>query len=149
MVEKKIAQGVELGDNDKYEVKGIGTPSFQLESRGIVSIINIFYVPGLKKNLLSISSLEDKGYRVTFVHGQVLAWKKDASFELAKFVGVQIGGLYCPLGCSIQAPLHNTTDLFELWHRLYTHVHYKALSRLKDFVKVVLELRMEHDGVCK
>jgi len=36
LVEKKIAQRVELGDNDKYEVKGIGSSSFQLGSRGNV-----------------------------------------------------------------------------------------------------------------
>lgn len=28
-------------------------------------------------------------------------------------------------------------------------MHYKALSILKYFVKGVLELRTEHDGVCK
>ena len=30
------------------------------------------YVPGLKKNLLSISALDKKGYRVAFIDGQEL-----------------------------------------------------------------------------
>eukprot|EP00253_Pinus_taeda_P017549 PITA_17549 len=88
LVKNKIVERVDLGDNGKYEFKGIGSSSFQLESRGNVSINNILYVLGLKKNLLSISSLEDKGYRIEFVDGQVLVWKKDSSFEFAKFIGV-------------------------------------------------------------
>jgi len=33
---------------------------------------NILYVPGLKKNLLSISCLDDKGDMIGFVYGKVL-----------------------------------------------------------------------------
>ena len=32
----------------------------------------VLYVPGLKKNLLSISALDKKGFRVAFIDGQVL-----------------------------------------------------------------------------
>lgn len=88
LLENNFSQKVELGDNTKYEVKGIGTSYFQLEYEGNVPINNILYVPGLKKNLLSISSLEDKGYLVAFVDGQVLVWKKNSSFESAKVIGV-------------------------------------------------------------
>jgi len=116
LVEKKIYQRLELVYNGNYEVKGIGTSSFHLESRGSVSINNILYVPRLKKNLLSISSLGDKCIRVDFMDGQVLVWKKNASFKSAKVIGVIIGGLYRLLGHSTQSLLHNATDICELWH---------------------------------
>jgi hypothetical protein len=64
---------VELSDNTKYAVKGVGTTSFQLKSRKILKMSEVLYVPGLKKNLLSISTMEDRGYAVEFVDGQVLA----------------------------------------------------------------------------
>ena len=38
---------------------------------------NVLFVPGLKKNLLSISALDAKGMRVSFVDGQVLMWPKE------------------------------------------------------------------------
>ena len=60
---------VELGDNAKYAVKGMGSTSFQLDSRDTLHMSDILLVPGLKKNLLSVSALEDKGYRVSFVDG--------------------------------------------------------------------------------
>ena len=37
---------------------------------------DVLYVPGLKKNLLSISYLDKKAFRVAFIDGQVLMWKK-------------------------------------------------------------------------
>jgi hypothetical protein len=38
---------------------------------------DILYVPGLKKNLLSISSLDKKGYRVAFIDGEFLMWLRE------------------------------------------------------------------------
>ena len=35
---------------------------------------NILYVSGVQKNLLSISGLEEKGFCVAFVDGQVFMW---------------------------------------------------------------------------
>ena len=49
---------------------------------------NVLYVPGLKKNLLSISALEDKGYGVAFMNGKVLTWPKDSSIDSARVIGV-------------------------------------------------------------
>ena len=47
----------------------------------------VLYVPGLKKNLLSISALNKKGYRVAFIDGQVLMWTKGKSIEYAVVIG--------------------------------------------------------------
>ena len=37
---------------------------------------DVLYVLGLKKNLLFISTLDKKGFRVAFVDGKVLMWTK-------------------------------------------------------------------------
>ena len=77
LTEKESSLQVELGDNTKYAVRGVRKTSFQLEIGDCLHMSNVLYVPGLKKNLLSISALENKGYRVAFVDGQVLAWPKE------------------------------------------------------------------------
>lgn len=51
---------MELGDNDIYAVKVLGSTSLKLENGAKLHLNNILYVLGLKKNLLLISSLEDK-----------------------------------------------------------------------------------------
>ena len=54
----------------------------------------VLYVPGLKKNLLSISELDKKGYRVALMDGQVLMWAKGKTIEDVVAIGEEEGGLY-------------------------------------------------------
>jgi hypothetical protein len=72
---------VKLGDNAKYEVKGVGTTSFQLEYGNSLHMNDVLFVPGLIKNLLSILTLEDTIYIVSFVDGQLLVWPKDSNID--------------------------------------------------------------------
>jgi len=60
------SHSIELGDNKSYPMKGVGYTSLNLESGGSIHLNNILYVPTLKKNLLSISCLEDKGDKSYF-----------------------------------------------------------------------------------
>ena len=52
----------------------------------------ILYIWGLKKNLLSISELYKKGYKFSFIDGQVLMWPKGKSIEDAIVIGEEEGG---------------------------------------------------------
>jgi hypothetical protein len=68
--EKKTSYKVELGDKNTYPVEGIGQASIKLKIGNNVHLSNVLYVPGLEKNLVSISCLEDKGNRIAFVDGE-------------------------------------------------------------------------------
>ena len=72
LVEKESHQKVKLGDDYQCSIKGVGEAFYKLESGKLLKMKDVLYVPGLTKNLLSISGLEKKGFRVTFVDGQVL-----------------------------------------------------------------------------
>jgi len=85
---------MEIGDNTKSTVKGVGTVSLQLESENPLKMSDVLYVPGLKKNLLSIFVMEDRGYVVAFVDGQVLAWPKGLSLDLADVIGTSNASLF-------------------------------------------------------
>jgi hypothetical protein len=54
----------------------------------------MFYVPGLEKNLVSISCLEDKGNRIAFIDEFFLSWHKDSIIEDARVIGRHEGNLY-------------------------------------------------------
>ena len=57
---------VELGDDARYQAQGVGTDSFERESGKPLSFADVLYVLGLIKDLISVSTLEDKGYQVKF-----------------------------------------------------------------------------------
>ena len=55
---------MKLGDNYQYPIKGGGESSYKLDSRKSMKMKDVLFVPGIKKNLFSISALDAKGMRV-------------------------------------------------------------------------------------
>ena len=88
---------------------------------------DVLYVPGLTKNLLSISALEKKGFRVAFIDGEVLMWAKGETLNEAIIIGNEENGLYKLKGHSEAAMTHAIENSCELWHRRLAHINYKAL----------------------
>ena len=75
-------------------IEGVGSISFQLESGAILHIDEVLFVPGLKKNLLSVATLEDKGYWVVFMERKALLWAKGSHLSSTECIGTHKGGLY-------------------------------------------------------
>ena len=121
----------------------------KLENGAKLHLNNILYVPGLKKNLLSISCLEDKGDRVAFIDGKVLVWGKDSSIDKAMVIGVREGSLYRVITPPPQDLVHMEINPIELWHRRYGHLHYKIIPNLSQLVHGIPDMKLDHEGVCK
>ena len=75
---------------------------------------DVLYVPGLTKNLLSISALDKKGFRAAFIDGEVLWWTKGKTIEDAIVIGTEEGGLYKLKGHSEEALNHTIENPCEL-----------------------------------
>jgi hypothetical protein len=112
---------------------------------------DVLYVPGLKKNLISVFTIEDRGYEVLFHDGQVLLYPKGSSITLAKVIGIRHEKLYRLMFQPTRALIHSTnnSDLCELWHRKMAHLHHGALKILREIVTGVLDFSTEHQEVCK
>ena len=91
----------------------------------VLHIDDILYVPGLKKNLLSVAGSEDKGYRVLFMDKKVFLWAKDIDLNSTVQIGDQEGGLY---RASVDSA--HEIDPCELWHRRFEHLHCTTLPCL-------------------
>jgi hypothetical protein len=81
LTKNKFPQKVTLGDDYQYPIKGVGESNYKLDSGTPMKMKDVLYVPGLTKNLLSISSLEKKGFKVAFIDGEVLMWPKGKTME--------------------------------------------------------------------
>jgi len=143
----KSSYSVELGDNNNYHVWGIGSSSIELENGDNIDLNNILFVPGLHKNLLSISSLEDKGDRVAFIDGKVIVWGKNSSIENARVIGIHEGRLYKMSSSLVQDLVHIEISPCELWHRRFDHIHFKILPTLNTIEDGIPELKEDHEGV--
>eukprot|EP00253_Pinus_taeda_P006383 PITA_06383 len=114
--------GIEMDDNGKYSVSRVGTVAFQREHGVFITLKNVKYVPGLKKNLVSVTMLEEKGYNVVFSKGKVLL--RHIAMGQTKRIGIRVKNLYklevddC-VALSMKVELVQSQDIGKLWHRIY------------------------------
>eukprot|EP00253_Pinus_taeda_P032243 PITA_32243 len=160
LAERAIDIEIVLGDDRTIRVVGVGTMTFERESLPPLKIMDVLYVPGMKKNLISVSAMEEKGFDVTFSGGQVLMHPRGASITSAKVIGDRSRKLYrfsfqsarALLSCTSGSTHTSTTsnrDLCELWHRKMAHMHHGALRVLREITTEVLDFSVEHYEVCR
>ena len=90
--EKDLQIHIEMGDDGKYSAAGIGTITFERESCEPFILKYVMYVPGMKKNLVSVTMLEDRGYDVVFSDGKVFMRHK--TIGQSKRIGIRVKNIY-------------------------------------------------------
>jgi hypothetical protein len=146
--EKKFSQKVTLGDDYQYPIKGVGESNHKQNSGNSLKMKDVLYVPGLKKNLLSILALEKKGFRVAFIDGEVLMWAKGETLNESIIIGNEENGLYKLKGHSEATMTHAIENSCELWHIILAHINYNALPYICKAVTGLPELKGDHKGIC-
>ena len=74
--EKDLGVHIEMGDDGRYSATNIGTISFERESGKPFVLKEVMHVSRLKKNLISVAMLEDKGYDVVVSQGKAFLHSK-------------------------------------------------------------------------
>jgi hypothetical protein len=103
----------------------MGESTYKLDSGTPMRMKDVLYVPGLKNNLLYISSLDKKGFMVAFIDGEFFMWPKGKTIEDAVVIRTKEGGLYKFKGQSDVSLTHSIESPCEIWHRRLTHINYK------------------------
>ena len=122
---------IEMGDDGTYNTTGVGTVTFQRELGNPLTLKDVTYVPGLKKNLVYVAMLEYCGYDVIFIEGKVFLRHK--AIGLVKKIGVRVKNLYkldvenCAT-LSTEVEKVESRDIGELWHRILGHIYYNTLK---------------------
>lgn len=118
----------------KETVKAIGTGTITLsvEINGklkTLKLLDVLYAPGLRGNLLSVSVIANKGFRIEFnTNGaSVLNEKGLIILEALKRDKMYIVKVIQPY----EARIANTLKA-DIWHRRYGHLNYKDLKLLRD-----------------
>ncbi|XP_070056782.1 uncharacterized protein [Nicotiana tomentosiformis] len=146
----KALQGgnVSFGNGKQRYILGVGRIGKSLSH----SIENVYYVNGLKYNLLSVSQICDKENKVEFVSkictvtnlmtGEVvLVAKRYKNIYVIDFESIQNGDFSC---------LNAVDDDSELWHRRLGHARFILLNKLfkKDLVRGMHNSGFKNHKVC-
>ena len=122
---------VTFGDGSKSVIRGIGT----MDIPGLPVFEDIWYVDGLKANLLSISQICDNGLNVLFTkyECEILDGGGDCMC-----VGVRTANNYYGLTPSISNKCFSTKiDQVGLWHQRLGHASHKQLEKISKCDVVV------------
>ena len=123
---------IELGDDARYQAHGVGTVSFERESGKPLTFPDVLYVPGLTKNLISISTLEDKGYQVKFHDHRVYIRPKRLDRRLDRVIGRRSRKVYrLHFEPAKALVINKSNSQGELWHRRMEPLHHGALKHLR------------------
>lgn len=122
-------------NNEKMACKGTGTVQLNV-SNSVHSISNVLFVPKLAANLLSVSSLVQKGFVVIFSpKGATILLRQEC-----KVSGITVAtasnkqGMYKLDISENQAQLITDRKLpAVLWHRRLGHINVKAMNILKKY----------------
>lgn len=138
----KIDEGfqhfVKLGNNTKMKVEGKG--SVKLVLNEIVHVVaEVYYVPELKNNLLSIGQLQERGLAILIKGGLCKIYHPNKGLIIqTNMTANRMFILFAQSQTSLHAKqdscLHTSTqddDLSLLWHRRYGHLSYKGLRTLQ------------------
>ncbi|KAA3479712.1 retrovirus-related Pol polyprotein from transposon TNT 1-94 [Gossypium australe] len=120
---------VTFGDNFKWLIEGIGS----IGINSFTLIKNVLYVNGLKHNLLSISKLCDKGFKVIFESNGCKV--VDIVNNMIIFVRHRVGNIFMVHLDSISSSyicfMANNKNVCWLWHkRRLGHVSMSFISKL-------------------
>lgn len=147
LIEKKTNLEIILGDNATYPLKGIRTVTLHLNQGQTLYLQEVLYLLDLKNNLVSISAMENKGFKVTFVDGKVCVWQRNPKDAFT--LGFRVEGLYQVGGSPLGAMTCDTSLQSELWYRRFSHLQYKTLHDVRKMVTSMPEFNIDHEGVCQ
>ncbi|GKV16453.1 hypothetical protein SLEP1_g27093 [Rubroshorea leprosula] len=122
-----------LGDNEKVQIEGKGTIAIRTKS-GIEKLIHdVYYIPNLAHNLLSVGLLVENGYLVEFHDGLCEIKCSKSDMPLAKIPMAKNKMFPLEISClNDLALVANVKDDFKLWHLRYWHLHFNGLKLLNQ-----------------
>ncbi|GJZ23157.1 retrovirus-related pol polyprotein from transposon TNT 1-94 [Tanacetum coccineum] len=126
----EVVQGhVSFGDASKIDVKGRGKIRF-FQNGKESTIEDVYYVPAMKSNILSLGQLMEKGYWVLMKNGKMLLKNKEgviiALVKMCKNRTFKLN-LNSVGGKCLKADL---SDEESVWHLRFGHLHFSGLKEL-------------------
>ncbi|KAE8736454.1 PLAC8 family protein [Hibiscus syriacus] len=142
---------VVTGDNSRLPITHIGktivTPRYNTNQ---VQLQDVYHVPGMKKNLLSVAQLTSSGHYVLFGPQDVKVYRDVKISETPTMEGRRLESIYVMSAESAYVDRTRKNETSDLWHMRLGHVSYSKLSVMvkKSMLKGLPQLDVRTDTVC-
>uniref|UniRef100_A0A2N9EWY2 Uncharacterized protein n=1 Tax=Fagus sylvatica TaxID=28930 RepID=A0A2N9EWY2_FAGSY len=149
--EYKGGRVVVTADNSRLPIAHIGktivTPRYNSNQ---VPLQDVYHVPGMKKNLLSVAQLTLSGHYVLFGPQDVKVYRDLKISETPVMEGQRLESVYVMSAESAYVDKTRKNETMDLWHARLGHVSYHKLKVMmnKSLVKGLPQLECREDTVC-
>jgi hypothetical protein len=144
--ETQNGASIYLGDYRAHQIKAYGDIPVTLPNGIVRHICNVVYVPVIKKNLISVTTITDQNLKVEFFKNYCIVKDLLDHFQIIA-TGVRAGCLYkLDVTSKAHYALTSTTISIEiLWHQRYGHINDPDLLLLqkKNMVEILPMLKNE------
>jgi hypothetical protein len=129
-LDTSIGGTVRFGDGSLVAIKGMGSVMLQTKKDGHKVLTEVYFIPKLKSNIVSLGQLEEGGCKVVLEDGYCSVFDVERTL-LAH--APHVGNRFYLLKVHLAAPVclaAKTSDKAWLWHGRYGHLNFRALREL-------------------
>ena len=149
-LDKGVRGSVRFGDGSLVPIQGRGTVLFATAGEEHRALTNVYWIPRLKSNIVSIGQLDENGYPPHVEAGVMTV--RDRQHRILARVSRSRNRLYIArlqLANPVCLAAHSDDEAWR-WHARYGHVNFRALRQLarNDLVRG-LPLFDKADRVCE
>ena len=115
-----------------------------------IQLQNVYHVPGMKKNLLSVSQLTATGNYVVFGPDDVKVYRNLKPLDMPVMEGRRLQSIYVMSAESAYVDKARKNETADLWHARLGHVSYHKLKLMmnKMMLKGLPQLEVRDDIIC-
>ena len=135
-MDTKFKHSVKLGNNMKMEVVGKGNVKLVLNNKAYI-ITDLYYVPELKNNLISLGQLQEKKVTIIIQHGACKIYHEEKG--LITESRMSVNRMFVLIDQTDEAErgkqqclLTTTEDMSRLWHERYGHLSHRGMKTLQS-----------------
>ncbi|KAL0320216.1 UNVERIFIED_CONTAM: Retrovirus-related Pol polyprotein from transposon TNT 1-94 [Sesamum radiatum] len=131
-IDTKVTGDVLFGDDTKVEIKGKGTVILATKSGDHKLLHNVYYIPKMKNNILSIDQLMESGHKVKME--DMYLWLRDHDDRLIAKVAMTSNRMFklnvktAEAKC-LQACINDSSGI---WHMRFGHLNFEGLKMLGE-----------------
>lgn len=129
-LDETVKGTVKFGDDSVVEICSKGAVMYQCKNQEHRVLTEVYYIPRLRSNIISLGQLDESGYKIVIEGGELCIFDRERLL-LARVLRSR-NRLYT-LALNLTAPvclLAKADDMAWRWHARYGHLHFRALHDL-------------------
>jgi hypothetical protein len=129
-LDARVHGSVRFGDGSRIEIQGIGSFVMQDQNQCHKVLTDVYYIPELKSNIVSLGQLEAKGFKYVGENGRLCVFDQERTLLIsdpraANNLYLARFGLVLPVCLLAQSDSESWR-----WHARFGHLNFRALNDL-------------------